>query len=112
MRKCASSPASVCAYYAHAPLLPAGVKLFIEGKLVAAEPCAGGGAMHAGDADLVFGADSLGRRADGLWAGAHDVADGLHGALEEIYLKNASCENRHACARELTSTRMNSSRPL
>ena len=90
-----------------------GLKLFLNGNLAAANPCTGSSAEAAAAAgklrlasntsDLIFGAESVGlkqqQEQEGelrMTAREHLVASQLTGSLEEIYLKNASAENRKA----------------
>jgi hypothetical protein len=90
-----------------------GLKLFLNGNLAAANPCTGSSAEAAAAAgklrlasntsDLIFGAESVGLKQQHeqegelrMTAREHLVASQLTGSLEEIYLKNASAENRKA----------------
>ena len=78
-----------------------GVKLFVNGKIDASDACKGGETLATSTSDLLFGAESIGLKdsAEGaVTAGRgreHVVQSELVGAIEEIYLKNASAENRN-----------------
>ena len=74
----------------------------MNGRLGASGLCRGGGNLAVNASDLLFGAESTGLRHPDPGAVAfgigreHVVVAQLTGAIEEIYLKNASCENRNA----------------
>lgn len=75
-----------------------GAKLFVNGKIVGTNACQGGGDLTSSTSDLLFGAESAGiiQRDEPDSVRHHVVRDELAGAIEEIFLKNASAENRNA----------------
>lgn len=89
VREAASSSVTLKATYNSS----SGLKLFINGKLGASGPCTGGGNLAVNASDLLFGGDSAGLKSvEGSAAGwEHVIVSQLTGAIEEIYLKNASC---------------------
>eukprot|EP01047_Picozoa_sp_COSAG01_P043712 COSAG01_NODE_3900_length_5564_cov_6.249405_2_plen_479_part_00 len=78
-----------------------GAKLFLNGQLVGHSPCAENVVLASSESDIIFGAESVSTHS--LRNGSsttpvqpHSVRDELTGAVEEIYFKNASAENRNA----------------